>query len=328
VLAMQLNKQKQALVPVQLATPKPSEHQVLIKISACGVCRTDLHIVDGELTKPKLPLILGHEIIGTVEGKGNAVKNLQVGDRVGVPWLGHTDGTCFFCRHDQENLCDHQLFTGYTINGGYAQFTVADADYVFHIPKNYSDQQAAPLMCAGLIGWRSYTMTGDSPRLGLYGFGAAAHIIAQIAVADKRRVYAFTRDGDTRGQHFARSQGAAWAGGSSEIPPEPLDAAIIFAPVGSLVPTALKALRKGGIVVLGGIHMSEIPAFSYDLLWGERSIKSVANLTRQDGVNLFAKLANCHVQTVTSSYLLTEANQALDDLRAGKLEGAAVLDCH
>jgi len=325
--AMQLQKQQRPLALVELPVPKPAPGQILIRVSACGVCRTDLHVLDGDLPNPKLPLILGHEIVGRVEALGAEVDNLKVGQRVGVPWLGGTDGTCFYCRHGEENLCDHPQFTGYTVDGGYAQYTLADCRFAVALPEGVDDIAAAPLLCAGLIGWRSLGMTGEAQRLGLYGFGAAAHIIAQVALHQGRQVFGFTRDGDEKGQEFARSLGAVWAGGSSRQPPELLDAAIIFAPVGPLVPLALTALRKGGRLVLGGIHMSDIPQFPYDLLWEERSIKSVANLTRKDAEQFFAQITAHPVKTTTTTYPLTQANRALADLRGGKLEGAAVLDC-
>ncbi|HEY9791125.1 MAG TPA: zinc-dependent alcohol dehydrogenase family protein [Candidatus Obscuribacterales bacterium] len=324
---MQLQKQQRPLALVELPVPKPAPGQILIRVSACGVCRTDLHVLDGDLPNPKLPLILGHEIVGRVEALGAEVDNLKVGQRVGVPWLGGTDGTCFYCRHGEENLCDHPQFTGYTVDGGYAQYTLADCRFAVALPEGVDDIAAAPLLCAGLIGWRSLGMTGEAQRLGLYGFGAAAHIIAQVALHQGRQVFGFTRDGDEKGQEFARSLGAVWAGGSSRQPPELLDAAIIFAPVGPLVPLALTALRKGGRLVLGGIHMSDIPQFPYDLLWEERSIKSVANLTRKDAEQFFAQITAHPVKTTTTTYPLTQANRALADLRGGKLEGAAVLDC-
>ena len=299
---------------------------VLIKVNACGVCRTDLHIVDGELAQPRLPLILGHEIAGTVVQTGEGVERFHVGDRVGVPWVGYTCGDCPYCRQGRENLCDNARFTGYTLDGGYAEYTVADQRYCFALPAAYSDAEAAPLLCAGLIGYRSYRMIGAGvQRLGIYGFGAAAHIIAQIAIHQGKRVYAFTRPGDTATQAFARQLGAVWAGGSDERPPEALDAAILFAPVGSLVPAALRAVDKGGTVVCGGIHMSDIPQFPYALLWEERSVRSVANLTRQDGEEFMALAAQFRINVRATPFPLRQANEALDSLRHGKIDGAAVL---
>src|SRR5262245_48079866 len=285
---MILDGPRRPLVESSIEIPEPAQCEVLIRISACAVCRTDLHIVDGELADPKLPLIPGHEVIGRIVACGNEVEGMSPGNRVGVPWLGWTCGTCEYCRSGNENLCDNARFTGYTIDGGYAEYTVADYRYCVPIPETFDDIQAAPLMCAGLIGFRSYTKTGDARRIGLYGFGAAAHILCQIATYEGREVYAFTRPGDTAGQEFARALGAVWAGASDEAPPAPLDAAIIFAPAGSLVPVALKAVRKGGTVVCGGIHMSDIPSFKYDLLWGERMVCSVANLTREDARRFMA----------------------------------------
>ena len=286
--AMVLEAAGSPLRLIELPIPEPSPRQLRLSVLACGVCRTDLHIVDGELTEPKLPLVPGHEIVGRVEAVGSEVEGFAIGDRVGVPWLGSTDGTCPYCRNGQENLCDNARFTGYQIDGGYASHTVADARYCFHLPEGYSDAEAAPLLCAGLIGYRSLKMTGDAARLGIYGFGAAAHIVAQVARHQGREIFAFTRAGDTRAQDFARELGAAWAGGSDDMPPEQLDAAIIFAPVGALVPAALKASRKGGVVVCGGIHMSDIPSFPYEILWEERVVRSVANLTRADAREFLA----------------------------------------
>jgi len=302
--------------------PKPGPGQVLLKVRACGVCRTDLHVADGELPRPKLPLILGHEIVATVEQGGARFKN---NDRVGVPWLGWTDGTCRFCRSDRENLCDAARFTGYTLDGGYAEYTTADERYCFPLPDSYDDLHAAPLLCAGLIGYRTLRLAGDAQRIGLYGFGAAAHLIAQVAVHQGRRVFAFTRPGDAEGQRFARELGALWAGGSDEKPPEELDAALIFAPVGSLIPAALRAVAKGGTVVAGGIHMSDIPSFPYELLWGERCVRSVANLTRRDGEELLALAAAMRLRVEARRFPLEQANIALDSLRKGQLRGAAVL---
>lgn len=317
-----------ARTPLRLASlvvPTPAPHQVLIRVHACAVCRTDLHVVDGELAEPKLPLVPGHEIIGSVAVLGQDVDRFAVGDRVGVPWLGWTCGECEFCRSDRENLCAQARFTGYQIDGGYSEFTIADQRFCFAIPAGYSDIEAAPLLCAGLIGYRALRMAGDARRLGLYGFGAAAHIIAQVARWQGRAVYAFTSPGDTEAQSFARGLGAVWAGGSDQSSPEMLDAAIIFAPVGSLVPAALRAVERGGTVVCAGIHMSAIPSFPYDILWGERGVRSVANLTRRDGEEFLELVPKVPVKTRTLPYPLEQANQALDDLRAGRLQGAAVL---
>jgi alcohol dehydrogenase, propanol-preferring len=306
--------------------PSPGPDQLLLRVLACGVCRTDLHIYDGDLGQPKLPLILGHEIVGRVEAVGRSVTGFATGERVGVPWLGSTDGTCRYCQRGQENLCENPGFSGYTLDGGYAEYTVASEYYCFRIPGNYSDAGAAPLLCAGLIGYRSYRMAGaSSEHLGLYGFGAAAHIIAQVAAQQGRKVYAFTRPGDEKGRDFARSLGAVWAGGSDETPPHMLDAAIIFAPVGGLVPLALRAVDKSGRVVCAGIHMSDIPSFPYNLLWEERQIVSVANLTRQDGLDFMEVVADHPVRTQIKVFPLEEVNQALNELRTGAFEGAAVL---
>jgi propanol-preferring alcohol dehydrogenase len=324
--AMFLDHPRQPLRLRDVPVPQPGADQVLIKVNACGVCRTDLHIFDGELTHPKLPLILGHEIAGTVVQTGVNVARFRPGDRVGVPWVGYTDGHCPYCLKGQENLCDNARFTGYTLDGGYAEYVVADQHYCFALPPGYDDAEAAPLMCSGLIGYRSYRMAGEgAQRLGLYGFGAAAHIIAQVAIHQGKRVYAFTRPGDTATQDFARQLGAVWTGGSDQQPPERLDAAILFAPVGALIPVALQAVDKGGIVVCGGIHMSDIPSFPYSLLWEERSIKSVANLTRQDGEDFLGLVAHTRVRTQITTFPLPQANEALDSMRRGKLEGAAVL---
>ncbi len=315
--------------PLQLGTlpvPQPGPGQLLVKVLACGVCRTDLHIVDGELAQPKLPLVPGHEIVGRVVKTGPGVDAFETGQRIGIPWLGYTDGTCFYCQNGMENLCDHPQFTGYTLDGGYAEYAVADAHYCFALPEAYPDAQAAPLMCAGLIGYRAYRMAGDAVgRLGLYGFGAAAHILIQIAIHQGKKVYAFTRAGDVASQQFARQLGAEWAGSSEELPPEPLDAAILFAPVGSLVPAALRAVRKGGRVVCAGIHMSDIPTFPYHILWEERQICSVANLTRADGEGLLQLAPQVPVQTEVQTFPLEQANQALTSLRNGAIQGAAVL---
>ncbi len=306
--------------------PEPDNNQVLIKVHACGVCRTDLHIADGELRSPKLPLIIGHEIVGSISKLGRNVNEFSVGDKVGVPWLGYTCGKCKYCLRGDENLCENAKFTGYTLDGGYAEYTAADKGYVFKIPKGYDDSHAAPLLCAGLIGYRSYRLIDkDFQTLGIYGFGAAAHIIAQVAVHQGKKVYAFTKAGDKEGQQFALKLGAVWAGDSAQLPPVKLDASIIFAPVGSLVPAALRASDKGGVIVCGGIHMSDIPQFPYDILWEEREIKSVANLTRRDGEELLEIAPKVPVKTEITLYPLEEANEALNDLRSGKLHGAAVL---
>jgi len=323
--AQVLTAARRPLVAAELPAPRPGPRQVLIAVRACAVCRTDLHVVDGELADPKLPLVLGHEIIGTVVDKGDAAERFAVGDRVGVPWLGWTCGVCDYCRRGQENLCDRARFTGYQIDGGYAELTVADERYCFAIDRRYGDVEAAPLMCAGLIGYRTLRMAGDARRLGIYGFGAAAHIVAQVARHQGRRLFAFTRPGDAAAQDFARSLGAEWAGDSTAPPPEPLDAALIFAPVGPLVPAALAATRKGGIVVCGGIHMSDIPAFPYRILWEERVLRSVANLTRRDAEEFLALAPEAGVRTETVIYPLDRANKALADLRSGALQGAAVL---
>ncbi len=323
--AMVLDKPGTKLVQRQLAIPDPGPCQALVRVLACGVCRTDLHVVDGDLTQPKLPITPGHEIVGTVVATGADVSGLQTGQRVGIPWLGHTCGACDYCRSGSENLCDAPGFTGYQIDGGYAEYAVADADYCFALPADQDAAKQAPLMCAGLIGYRSYTMAGEGARLGLYGFGAAAHILAQLATQQGRNVYAFTRTGDEQAQKFARALGAVWAGSSDEIPPVPLDAAIIFAPVGDLVPAALKAVRKGGTVVCAGIHMSDIPRFAYSLLWEERVVRSVANLTRQDGHIFLALTQTIPIETEIRRYALADANRALDDLRSGAITGAAVL---
>jgi alcohol dehydrogenase, propanol-preferring len=305
--------------------PQPAAGEILVEVSACGVCRTDLHVVDGELPHPKLPIVPGHEIVGRVAKLGSGAEGFTIGQRVGVPWLGATDGVCAYCRAGRENLCDAPVFTGYTRDGGYATHTVADARYCFALPDGFDDAEAAPLLCAGLIGWRSYRIAGEGSSLGIYGFGAAAHILAQVAVWQGRRVYAFTRPGDGAAQAFARSLGAAWAGGSDEASPERLDAAIIFAPVGALVPAALRAVKKGGRVVCGGIHMSDIPSFPYAILWEERQLVSVANLTRADAREFLAIAANSGLKTEVVRYPLERANDALTDLRSGKLQGAAVL---
>ena len=323
--AMVLHSQRRPLQATELPTPTPAPGEVLVQVRACAVCRTDLHVVDGELPKPKLPLVPGHEIIGVVAAKGAGVERFQPGDRVGVPWLGWTCDACEYCRTGRENLCDQARFTGYTIDGGYAEYTVTDQRYCFPIPDSYSDAEAAPLLCAGLIGYRSLAKTGDARRIGLYGFGAAAHIVTQVARFQEREIYAFTRRGDLEGQQFAKSLGAAWAGDSSTLPSERLDAAIIFAPAGELVPLALKAVGKGGTIVCGGIHMTDIPAFPYELLWEERSICSVANLTRRDGEEFLALAPRIPVRTTVQTFPLIEANEALNRLRSGQIHGAAVL---
>ena len=323
--AQVLTAARRPLIAAELPAPRPGPRQVLIAVRACAVCRTDLHVVDGELADPKLPLVLGHEIIGAVVDKGDAAERFAVGDRVGVPWLGWTCGICEYCRRGQENLCDRARFTGYQIDGGYAELTVADERFCFAIDRRYGDVEAAPLMCAGLIGYRTLRMAGDARCLGIYGFGAAAHIVAQVTRHQGRRLFAFTRPGDAAAQDFARSLGAEWAGDSTAPPPEPLDAALIFAPVGPLVPAALAATRKGGTVVCGGIHMSDIPAFPYRILWEERVLRSVANLTRRDAEEFLALAPEAGVRTETVIYPLDQANKALADLRSGALQGAAVL---
>ncbi|MDA1097600.1 MAG: zinc-dependent alcohol dehydrogenase family protein [Proteobacteria bacterium] len=323
--AMVLDVPRQPLRAAKIARPVPGPNQVLVRIAACAVCRTDLHVVDGDLKQPKLPLVPGHEIIGVVAQVGSAVANLKAGCRVGVPWLGGTCGECCYCREGQENLCDRAQFTGYTLDGGFAEYVTANAAYAFPIPDHYGDQEAAPLMCAGLIGFRAYRMVRVARRIGLYGFGAAAHIIAQVARHEEKEVMAFTQAGDEKGQAFARGLGAVWAGGSDELPPKELDAAIIFAPAGPLVPGALRAVRKGGTVICAGIHMTDIPSFPYDILWGERTVRSVANLTREDAVAFLEVAPRVPVRTTTHPYPLSQANRALDDLRAGRFDGAAVL---
>lgn len=323
--AMVLAQPQQPLQLCDVEKPEPGPGQVQLRVLACGVCRTDLHVVDGELTQPKLPLIPGHQIVGEISALGAGVARWRVGQRVGVPWLGGSCGGCRFCSSGRENLCDHAKYTGYQLDGGFAEYAVAAADYCFPIPDGYSAQQAAPLLCAGLIGYRAYCMAGDGSVLGLYGFGAAAHILIQIACSEGRRVFAFTREGDAAAQQFARELGASWAGDAGLDPPELLDAAIIFAPAGELVPEALRVVNKGGRVICAGIHMSEIPAFSYDLLWGERSICSVANLTRRDGEEFLPLAAALPVKTEVHVYPLAEANRALDDLRHGRFTGAAVV---
>jgi alcohol dehydrogenase, propanol-preferring len=320
--AMVLDAPGTELRLADLPVPEPAEGEVLVEVAACAVCRTDLHVVDGELPDPKLPLVLGHQIVGrVVEGGGR----FEPGERMGVPWLGWTDGDCRYCRSGRENLCDRARFTGYQLDGGYAEYAVADERFCFPLPESYSDVHAAPLLCAGLIGYRSLRLAGDVERLGLYGFGASAHLVAQVARHQGRRVFAFTRAGDEEGQRFARSLGAEWAGGSDERPPDELDAAIIFAPVGALVPVALKALAKGGVVVCAGIHMSDIPSFPYELLWGERAVRSVANLTRLDGEEFLGIAPQVPINTEVEAFALDEANEALRRLRAGEIRGSAVL---
>ncbi len=323
--AMLLDAARTPLRLAEIPAPEPGLGQVRIRVRVCGLCRTDLHVLDGELAKPKLPLVLGHQIVGEIVDLGTGVDELRTGERVGVPWLAWTCGVCEYCRSGRENLCDRALFTGYDVDGGYAEFAVADARYCFRIDEAFSDAQAAPLLCAGLIGYRALTMAGDAKRLGLYGFGSAAHIVAQVARHQGREVYALTRPGDTASQAFAREEGAAWAGDTDEQLPEPLDAAIIFAPAGELVPKALGAVAKGGVVVCAGIHMSEIPAFSYDLLWGERSVRSVANLTRRDGIEFLALAARVPVHTVVETRPLEQADEALMQLRQGKVQGSLAL---
>ena len=323
--AMVLQRPSGGLVLSELADPRPAPHQLLLRVRACGVCRTDLHVVDGELTGGKLPIIPGHEIVGVVTAIGSEVTRFKVSDRVGVPWLGSTCGACAYCTSGRENLCDEARFTGYQLDGGYAEYALADERYSFALPQEYADAEAAPLLCAGLIGYRSLVMAGDAERLGIYGFGAAAHIVAQIARFQGRKLFAFTRPGDNEGKTFARSLGAAWTGDSNERPPEPLDAAIIFAPVGALVPAALRATAKGGTVVCAGIHMSDIPAFPYNILWGERSVKSVANLTRRDGEEFLRIAPRVPVKTTIETFALAQANDALARLREGRITGAAVL---
>ena len=323
--AMLLKKTGTALEWTELADPQPGPGEIRVKVAACGVCRTDLHVVDGELPDPKVPIIPGHEIVGRIELLGAGVEGLRVGERVGVPWLGHTCGVCSYCVGGQENLCDHPLFNGYTRNGGYSTAMIGDARFAFPLGEAGDDVALAPLLCAGLIGWRSLAIAGLGKKLGLYGFGAAAHIVAQVAKWQGRSVFAFTRPGDVTTQVFARSLGATWAGGSDEMPPERLDAAIIFATVGELVPLALKAVRKGGRVICAGIHMSDIPRFPYRLLWEERQFVSVANLTRQDGLDFLPLAPKIGIVTATTRYPLDQANQALADLRAGRFDGAAVL---
>ncbi|MEF8769984.1 MAG: zinc-dependent alcohol dehydrogenase family protein [Candidatus Accumulibacter phosphatis] len=323
--AMLLDAQGQPLRLAEVPRPKPEADQVLLEVRACGVCRTDLHVMDGDLQHPRLPLVLGHEIVGVVVEKGARVERFALGQRLGVPWLGHTCGHCRYCASASENLCDAAEFTGYTLNGGYAEFALADQRYCFSLPNEYPDAEAAPLLCAGLIGYRSLIAAGDARRLGIYGFGAAAHIIAQVARWQGREIFAFTKPGDTDGQQFARQLGAAWAGDAGSAPPQEMDAAILFAPVGELVPQALRHTVKGGTVVCAGIHMSNIPEFPYAILWGERCVRSVANLTRRDGEEFFAIAPKAGVRTEVTRFPLESANDALQQLRAGQIRGAAVL---
>jgi propanol-preferring alcohol dehydrogenase len=327
VRAMVLAQPRAPLALTDVGLPELGPDQVLLHVSACGVCRTDLHIVDGELEHPKLPLILGHQIVGRVAAAGTQVRRFTIGDRVGVPWLGWTDQTCRYCRRGQENLCEHAQFTGYTFDGGYAEYAAANEDYCLPLPNSYDDRHAAPLLCAGLIGFRTYRLAGPAvERLGIYGFGAAAHIVAQVAIHQGRQVYAFTRPGDTETQAFASRLGAVWAGGSDQRPPHALDAALVFAPVGDLVVAALETTAPGGTVVCGGIHMSDVPSFPYRLLWEERTLRSVANLTREDGQDFMRVAAELSIGTEVTTFALGEANTALDALRRGKITGAAVLD--
>ena len=323
--AMVLDKQNTRLVLRELPRPEPSPSQLLLQVKACGICRTDLHVLDGDLKEPTLPLIPGHQIVGVVEAMGAQVNGFHVGQRVGVPWLGGSCGHCWYCSHGKENLCDEARYTGYQVNGGFAEYTVADANYCFPLPAAYEDQQAAPLLCAGLIGYRAYRLVESCEHIGLYGFGAAAHILIQVARYHGQKIYAFTRKGDNEAQAFAMELGASWAGDSTINAPVELDGAIIFAPAGELVPQALRAVRKGGRVVCAGIHMSEIPAFPYEILWGERELCSVANLTRADGEEFLPLAAQIPVRTVVHIYPLEQANEALDDLRNGSFSGAAVL---
>jgi alcohol dehydrogenase, propanol-preferring len=323
--AMVLERQRQPLRPARLPDPRPATCQVLISVRACGVCRTDLHIVDGDLERPKLPLVPGHQIVGTVAETGEGAERFEVGQRVGVPWLGWTCGECRYCLAGRENLCDRARFTGYDVDGGYAELAVADERFCFPIPAGYPDEQAAPLLCAGLIGYRALRLVGDAERIGFYGFGASAHILCQVAVYEGRRVFAFTREGDAEGQAFARELGAEWAGSSDEAPPEEIDGAIVFAPVGSLMTTALRASAKGARIISAGIHMSDIPGFPYEQLWGERVLGSVANLTRRDGEEFMDLAPQVPVRTEVEVHALEEANEALDSIRTGALRGAAVL---
>jgi alcohol dehydrogenase, propanol-preferring len=322
---MVLHNPGEALREEERPAPQPGPDQVVARVQACGVCRTDLHLVDGELPDPKLPVVPGHQVAGVVEAVGEGAERFAPGDRIGVPWLGWTDGVCRYCRSDRENLCERALFTGYLVDGGYAELIAADERYCLPLPDSYGDVEVAPLLCAGLIGYRALRLTGDAERVGLYGFGASAHIVCQVAVHQGRRAFAFTREGDTEGQGFARELGAEWAGASTGLPPEELDAAIIFAPVGALVPAALRALARGGTAVCAGIHMSDIPAFPYELLWGERSVRSVANLTRRDGAEFMDVAPRVPVRAEVTTYELADANSALDAVRGGSVRGAAVL---
>jgi len=324
--AMVLERQREPLRLAELPDPRPGAGQVLIEVHACGVCRTDLHIVDGDLAEPKLPLVPGHQIVGAVAEGGEGAERFAVGERVGVPWLGWTCGECRYCRSERENLCDRARFTGYDIDGGYAELAVADERFCFPVPEGYPDEQAAPLLCAGLIGYRALRLVGDAERIGFYGFGASAHILCQVAVHQGRRVFAFTREGDEETQGFARELGAEWAGSSEQAPPEELDGAIVFAPAGSLMTTALRASAKGARIISAGIHMSDIPGFPYEQLWGERTLGSVANLTRQDGEEFMALVPQVPVRTEVELHSLEDANQALDSIRSGTLRGAAVLN--
>jgi propanol-preferring alcohol dehydrogenase len=324
--AMVLKHPKRPLELQELPIPRPGPGQVLIEISACGVCRTDLHIVDGELPHPHLPLIPGHQIVGKVKELGPGASRFSIGERIGVPWLGKTCGECEYCQTERENLCNKAKFTGYDLNGGFAEFCVADTAYCFPLPQNYSDTAIAPLLCAGFVGYRAWKMTENAQKVGFYGFGASAHILTQIAVHEGKEIYAFTRENDFEAQKLARSLGAKWAGDSNETPPTPLDAAILFAPIGALVPIALRAVKKGGRVICAGIHMSDIPSFPYDILWGERQLRSVANLTRKDGEEFLALASKVPIKTQTTIYPLEKAGQALDDLRSGHITGAAVIE--
>jgi propanol-preferring alcohol dehydrogenase len=323
--AMMLDGAGQPLRLADIPPPLPGEDEVLLRVSVCGVCRTDLHVLDGELPKPKYPLILGHEVVGVVVSKGARVERFAIGQRLGVPWLGHTCGHCRYCASGRENLCDAARYTGYTLDGGYAEYTVADQRYCLPLPGSYTDAEVAPLLCAGLIGYRALVAAGEAERLGIYGFGAAAHIITQVARKQGRTIFAFTRPGDVAGQHFARELGATWAGDSSDAPPQEMDAAIIFAPVGALIPQALRHTAKGGTVVCAGIHMSDVPGFPYALLWGERTLRSIANLTRRDGEEFLELAPRLGIGTEVQSFPLESANEALDRLRQGKVRGAAVL---
>jgi propanol-preferring alcohol dehydrogenase len=324
--AMVLERKREPLRPAELPDPEPSPGQLLLRVHSCGVCRTDLHIVDGELSRPKLPLVPGHQIVATVIGAGEGAERFAEGARVGVPWLGWVDGTCRYCRSGRENLCDGARFTGYDVDGGYAELTVADERFCLPLPDGYPDLQAAPLLCAGLIGFRAMRLVGDAERIGFYGFGAAAHILCQVAVHEGRRVFVFTREGDEETQAFARTLGAEWAGSSDQAPPEEIDGAIVFAPVGALMVAALRASAKGAQIISAGIHMSDIPAFPYEELWGERTLGSVANLTRRDGEEFLALAPKVPVRTTVEVFPLAEANAALDSIRTGSLEGAAVLE--